>query len=73
MGAYPVSYTHLDVYKRQISTEEITPAIDKGSVTLMKVMNGVSPRSRPASRKERSIFSSATKIGRIAKLSLIHI
>ena len=52
---------------RHVDTGKSVTIIDRGKVTRRKVMNGLSPRSRPASSSERSIFSRATKIGRIAK------
>ena len=45
----------------------MTPGSDSGSVTRRKRRIGPSPRSVAASTSVRSIFSSDTKIGRMAK------
>ena len=50
-----------------MSKAEMTPGIDSGSVTRRNAMTGPSPRSGAASMSDRSIFSSETKIGRMAK------
>ena len=52
---------------KTINTAATKPGIESGSVTRNKVESLLSPRSWDASKSERSIYSKATKIGRIAK------
>ena len=49
---YPVSYTHLDVYKRQVKASmkpDSTPGMISGKTTEKKAFKGDAPRSRAAS------------------------